>query len=226
MQLYLIRHAESENNAKPLYARVEDPPITAVGRLQAGCLADWLATLKIDALLTSPVLRALQTTRYITKSTGQHVSVWADVYEEGGIYPGYGPQAVAGGMGLRRSDVIQRVADDSSSCTLDDEISESGWWGRRDRETPEKATARAIAVTGRLINTFGSRGETVLAVIHADFKRKLLTQMLGTTIDPRDFGFLRNTGITKLNFDGDRWQLDWFNSVSHLPAKLITGTES
>ena len=28
MQLYLIRHAESENNAKPVHHRIEDPPIT------------------------------------------------------------------------------------------------------------------------------------------------------------------------------------------------------
>ena len=85
MKLYLIRHAESENNAKPIYQRIEDPPITAVGRLQAERLAGWVETLKIDTLITSPVLRALQTTRRITDATGQHVNVWADVFEEGGV---------------------------------------------------------------------------------------------------------------------------------------------
>jgi hypothetical protein len=28
-----------------------------------------------------------------------------------------------------------------------------------------------------------------------------------------------------LNRSGQAWQLDWFNSVTHLPAKLITGNE-
>jgi 2,3-bisphosphoglycerate-dependent phosphoglycerate mutase len=226
MQLYLIRHAESENNARPGYQRAEDPPLTARGRLQAGHLAEWVTTLKIDVLITSPVLRALQTTRRINGSTGHHVQVWADVYEEGGIYPGYGPKATTGGPGLRRSDVIRHATDDASGCTLDDSITESGWWNGRDRETPEQAIARAVAVTARLVELFGSRGEAIVAVIHADFKRKLLAHMLGTAIDARDFGALRNTGITKLNYDGERWQLDWFNSVSHLPAKLITGTET
>ena len=226
MQLYLIRHAESENNAKPGFQRIEDPPITAVGRLQAGHLADWLKTLNIDALITSPVLRALQTTRYINQSTGQHVHVWADVFEEGGIYPGFGPQATAGGTGLKRPDVIRHIGDDPSACTLDDTITDLGWWGGRNRETPEQATKRASAVTQRLIDTFGSSGETVLAVIHADFKRKLLAQMLSAIVDPGELGHLCNTGITKLDFDGNRWQLAWFNSISHLPAKLITGNEA
>ncbi len=113
MQLYLIRHAESENNAKPACERVEDPAITAVGRLQASHLANWLKTMKFDELITSPVLRALQTTRYISDATGHHVRVWADVFEEGGIYPGYGPQATAGATGLKRSDVIRHVGVDS-----------------------------------------------------------------------------------------------------------------
>ncbi len=225
MQLYLIRHAESENNAKPPHDRIEDPPITAVGRLQAAHLAAWVATLKIDTLITSPVLRALQTTRHISDATSQHVHVWANVFEEGGIYPGYGPQATRGGRGLTRSDVIRHVAPDPSSCTLDETIIESGWWGGRDRETAAEAARRAIAVSQRLIDAFGPSGRVVVAVIHADFKRKLLSHMIDAPIDPRSFGALRNTGITKLNYDGQSWQLDWFNSVSHLPAKLITGIE-
>lgn len=225
MQLYLIRHAESENNAKPVYERVEDPPITAVGRLQATHLADWLKTMRFDELITSPVLRALQTTRHITEATGRHVHVWADVFEEGGIYAGHGPEAIKGSMGLSRSDVIRHVSADQT-CTLDDSIVESGWWGGRDRETPEQAMDRAKAVKGRLIDTFGSSKKSVVAIIHADFKRKLLSQILGSKVDPREFGNLCNTGITKLTRVSERFQLEWFNSVSHLPAKLITGNET
>ena len=226
MQLYLIRHAESENNAKPAHQRSEDPAITDVGQLQAAHLADWLKTVNFDELITSPVLRALQTTRHIIDATGQHVRVWSDVFEEGGIYPGYGHQATKGAAGLRRSDVIRQVAANSDSYTLDDEIVESGWWGGRDRETPEQASERAKSVKRRLIQSFGGSGKSVVAVIHADFKRKLLVEILGGKVDPREFGNLCNTGITKLTLEGDRCQLQWFNSVSHLPAKLITGNET
>lgn len=224
MQLYLVRHAESENNAKPLHARVEDPPLTTIGRMQAGHLANWLSSLAYDTLITSPVLRALETTRFVTDTTGQHVHVWADVFETGGIYSGYRDDAIEGGQGLGRSDVIRHVAYDQSMCTLDDSIVESGWWGGRQRETPEQAADRAAQVIDRLKWTF-PKGQRVVAIIHADFKQALLQETISWNADPSQFGYLRNTGITKLDFDGDRWNLDWFNSVSHLPAKLITSKE-
>lgn len=226
MQLFLIRHAQSENNAKPIFERVEDPGITAVGRLQAEHLASWLRTMKFDELITSPVLRALQTTRHISDATGHHVHVWADVFEEGGIYPGHGPRATTGAPGLKRSDVILHVAASEQDCTLDDSIAESGWWANRDRESPEQATARAKAVKQRLIRTFGTSEKAVVAITHADFKRKLLAQILGEKFDPDEFGKLCNTGITKLTREKGRFRLEWFNSVSHLPAKLITGNEA
>ncbi len=223
MQLYLVRHAESENNAKPVHARIEDPPLTAVGRLQAGHLADWITSLAFDALITSPVLRALQTTRFITDATGHHVHVWADVFETGGIYSGHGLEATQGSDGLGRADVIRHVAFDQSMCTLDDSIVDSGWWAGRDRETSEQAATRATQVVERLKWAF-AENQRVVAVIHADFKQALLQEMISWK-SLNEFGDLSNTGITKLNFDGHRWQLDWLNSVSHLPAKLITSKQ-
>ena len=224
MQLYLIRHAESENNAKPLEQRVEDPPITAIGHRQAACLADWLKTLPMDFLVTSPVKRALQTTRYIHDSTGQHVHVWSNIFEQGGIYRGHGPDAVEGGPGLTREEVVEHLSGVQHRCTLDDEISVSGWWGGRPRETDQEAKVRAAQVVDQVLKVFNP-GQVVVMVIHADFKRKLLVEMIGQSTDPLQFGRLRNTGVTKLDLQGDRWQLDWFNSVTHLPAEWITGNE-
>ncbi|MEM8667894.1 MAG: histidine phosphatase family protein [Planctomycetota bacterium] len=223
MQLYLVRHAESQNNARPENERVEDPPITDVGHQQANCLAEWLRSLKIHTLICSPVRRALQTTRYVVKSTGSHVHVWADVFEEGGIYSGYGPSAIAGGKGLSRADVIDHVADSAEHCTLDESIVDDGWWGERNRETPEQAHHRAGGVKRRLIDTFGADATTVVAIIHADFKRRMLSHLLGDSIESIGLGHLRNTGVTKLDYDGHDWTLDWFNSISHLPNDLITG---
>ncbi|MGI9473562.1 MAG: histidine phosphatase family protein, partial [Rubripirellula sp.] len=200
MQLFLIRHAESENNAKPIYRRVEDPPLTAVGRLQAEHLGDWVQTLKFDVLITSPVLRALQTTRRIFDRTGQHVQVWDNVFEEGGIYRGHGPDATEGGPGLSREKVIEHVTGAAGDCTLDPSIGDRGWWGRH-RESSEEAVARATEVVGRLAATFGREKRIVVAVIHADFKRKMLNELVGDELDPRLFGALRNTGITKLDLE-------------------------
>jgi len=230
MQLYLIRHAESENNARPGYQRVEDPPITAVGRLQAQYLATWTRTMKIDARITSPFLRTLQTTRAIIDAADADavivpvsigpVAIWHNVFERGGCYRGYLDDQREGGQGLGRSAILKHMP----GAIVDDTISEAGWWGR-DRETDAETLQRASDVITRLVETFGGSGKHVVAVIHAEFKRHLLAQMLHGLADAKQFGPLRNTGITKIDFDGTRWRLDWLNSVSHLPVRLVTGVE-
>ena len=223
MRLYLIRHAESENNAKPVFNRVEDPPLTAVGRLQAHYLAQWMNTLKVDMLLTSPVLRALQTARQIHDQTGHHVHVWDNLFEEGGIYRGHGPEATEGGPGLTRQKVWQCATSDPLQCTIDPSVSDSGWWSRP-RETTEQATQRAGAVARRLAGV--ADGEQVIAAVtHADFKRRLLGALLGQELNPDLFGSLCNTGITRLSLEDGKWRLDCWNAASHLPAKLITGNK-
>ena len=220
MQLYLIRHAESENNARPADQRVEDPSITTVGRRQAEHLATWARSLEIDALITSPFLRTLQTTRAIIEAAEQPVAVWHNVFERGGCYRGYREDQRDGGQGLGRSAILKQMP----GAIVDDTISEAGWWGR-DRETDTETLQRASDVITRLVDTFGSSGKHVVAVIHAEFKRHLLVQMLHGLVDANQFGPLRNTCITKVDFDGTRWHLDWLNSVSHLPATLVTGVE-
>ncbi len=223
MQLYLIRHAESENNARPLHQRVEDPRITAVGRMQAEHLAQWTRTMRIDTLITSPFLRTLQTTRAILDAAPQGVHVWHNVFERGGCYRGHGPMAIEGGPGLGRTDIVRHLTEQPATCTVDVTIDEAGWWGSRPREQDSDVQTRAENVAVRLVETFGGRGQTIVAVIHAEFKRYLMASLLKDFVDAHRLGPIRNTGISKVNFDGHHWQLDWFNSVSHLPSRLITG---
>ena len=225
MQLFLIRHAESENNARPLHQRVEDPAITAVGRMQADHLAKWTRTMRIDTLITSPFLRTLQTTRAIVDATPQEVQVWHDVFERGGCYRGFGPHAMEGGPGLGRTDILRHATSNPQHCIVDASIEESGWWGSRPREMDHEVEARAQVVANRLTETFGATGKVVVAVVHAEFKRWLLAELFRGFIDAHQLGPMRNTGITKVNYDGKSWQFDWFNSVTHMPSRLITGHE-
>lgn len=222
MQLYLIRHAESENNARPAYQRVEDPSITPVGRLQAEALAQWARSLTIDVLITSPFRRSLQTSRMVLESSKPtKAMIWHDVFERGGCYLGYGDNNIQPRPGLGRSLIMNELP----LAVLDETITEEGWWVGKQKETDEETELRADNVINRLIETFGDSGKNIIAVLHADFIRTMLAQMLHPAADANQFGPLRNTGITKVDFNGQRWRLDWLNSVSHLPVKLITGVE-
>jgi 2,3-bisphosphoglycerate-dependent phosphoglycerate mutase len=222
MLLYLIRHAQSQNNARPAYCRVEDPPLTAVGRLQTHYLAQWMRRFEFDMLVTSPVLRAVQTTRAIHDRTGHHVHVWANLFEEGGIFRGFGPQASEGGPGLKRSQVGGLAASNPKLCTLDPSITEAGWWGRT-RESPDEASRRASDVAKRLTLCVRNQGRGVVVVTHADFKRRLLDCLLGKSLESLQVNRLSNTGVTKLKLDSSVWRLSYLDEVAHLPPRLVTG---
>ncbi|MEL7337967.1 MAG: histidine phosphatase family protein, partial [Planctomycetota bacterium] len=105
---------------------------------------------------------------------------------------------------------------------VDSCIGDAGWWNGRPRETDDECRTRAAAVKMRLENTFGTRQENVVIMLHAEFKRFLLDEILSPGIDAFRLGSLRNTSVSKLDFTDQGWQLDWLNSVSHLPAGLVT----
>ena len=90
--VYLIRHAESENNAKPPYERVCDPGLTRRGHIQAEHLANWLRGVPLDRLITSPFRRTLETTRHLLREKAVPVEIWHNVFENGGCY--HGPRRI------------------------------------------------------------------------------------------------------------------------------------
>lgn len=227
MHLYLIRHAESENNARAEHERVEDPSITSRGVRQAEQLAEWLATFEFDLLLTSPFRRALETAKPIAARSGRAVQVWCDIYERGGCYRGWKADNFQGAAGLGREGILELVP----GATLDEAISAAGWWGELPRESDEQTAARAAAVRRKLEQQFGGRPHRVAAVIHAEFQRLLMAELLGDILDLSQLGPICNAGVTHLTYQADRsretgqWQLQWFNAVTHLSSDLITSAK-
>ena len=100
MELFLIRHAESTNNARKNDAeRVADPELTQNGLLQIEYLALFLKKglhltkverktnhKVLDQLYCSATQRALQTAFPIGLSSGLKPEVWLDIHEVGGLY--------------------------------------------------------------------------------------------------------------------------------------------
>jgi broad specificity phosphatase PhoE len=59
--VYLIRHGRTDLNAQGWLRGRSDPPLDEVGRVEADRLAVLFAGTKLDAVLTSPLQRAVQT---------------------------------------------------------------------------------------------------------------------------------------------------------------------
>ncbi|MCB0090668.1 MAG: histidine phosphatase family protein [Caldilineaceae bacterium] len=70
MEILLIRHGENKANiTREFSCKHVDYPLTEKGKLQAQQTADALTDLKIDMIVSSPLLRAKQTAAAICKQT-------------------------------------------------------------------------------------------------------------------------------------------------------------
>ena len=154
MELFLIRHGQSTNNALTDWTqRVDDPLLTTSGEQQAERTALHLAsglhlhptergTAKpvLDRLYCSPMIRAMQTADAIARAVGVAPQVWVDIHEVGGIYLDHGERKV-GYPGRTRSELAQRFP----GCILAPELTEQGWWNR-DFEEMHAGHGRAAGV--------------------------------------------------------------------------------
>jgi|CXWL01.1.fsa_nt_gi 2,3-bisphosphoglycerate-dependent phosphoglycerate mutase len=213
MQLYLIRHAQSQNNALPEEERVEDPGLTELGRQQAEHLGDWIPALKLTRLITSPFRRTLMTAEPIRRATSLIPEVRIDLHEQGGCYSGHDFSAKVGRPGMTRREIEAEFA----GFQVADDIDGAGWWQSKPYETWEAARIRAARLLEWTRREFAHTDERVAFVMHADIKRLFLAQLHA---DPLDVPC--NTSVTEIEFTANSHHLRIFNQYSHLPNDLVS----
>ncbi len=90
MQLILVRHGLPVREENP-DGRPADPALSAEGRDQARRVAEWLARERVDALYTSPLLRARETAAPLETRLGLVAGVEEGVMEMDPLAPAYEP---------------------------------------------------------------------------------------------------------------------------------------
>jgi broad specificity phosphatase PhoE len=226
IDLYLIRHAQSHNNALPdERERICDPPLTELGHRQAEILAGHLAGVQLGStghgcvtrLLCSPMLRALQTARYLEQAIGVTPEVWVDIHEHGGIYLDHGEGRVVGYPGQTR----QQLQAQFPSYLLPAEITDRGWW-HAGYEELWACQGRAIKVANELRQRTGGH-ECLVMVTHGTFLTCLLKALLNLLPGDGIWFLHHNTGVSYLHLGAEaRVNVRYLNQVEHLPAGLIT----
>jgi uncharacterized phosphatase len=68
--LYFARHGESEANKNMVFAGTWDVPLTEVGRSQAQKEGEQAKSIRIDYIVSSPLIRAHETARIIANAIG------------------------------------------------------------------------------------------------------------------------------------------------------------
>lgn len=213
MRLYLIRHAQSTNNANPTSQRVEDPELSEIGYRQAELLGQASRTLNIERLFSSPFRRTLLTTKPIHETTNLAPTIRIDFHELGGCYAGYDRVGIKPQPGMTRSQIAAEFGD----WQIEDAIDETGWWKKQPREEYEAAQRRGERVW-RFIHELSTQStKTTAIVMHADFKQILVEQIHDQYVDTP-----ANTSITTIDVANGVAKLIDYNNIDHLPSKLHT----
>jgi broad specificity phosphatase PhoE len=89
---FIVRHGQSEGNAKRVFQGRIDMPLDETGRAQARAVGTWLAKQGVSGVLSSPLARAAETGRIIAAACGGiEVELDDDLMElDTGIFSGLG----------------------------------------------------------------------------------------------------------------------------------------
>jgi broad specificity phosphatase PhoE len=200
---HLVRHGQSYNtHREPGEPYPANPPLTPIGVRQAERVGARLAGLGIDRLVSSPMLRCVETADFVARATGQRVEVLAVAYEhrqnEG--YRCWGSR-----------EILARYPD----LVIPEDFGPDDWpYGQ---ETLESAVARAEQFRVWLwAQAESGRWRQVAVVIHGAITRLILERMLD--LEPLALAALvtDNTSLCSLRLAERRLQVLGSNDVAHL----------
>lgn len=233
MRLYLIRHAQSENNAlqdDPNHPqRKPDPSLTDIGFQQAEILAQHLANghdnpnldgYPITHLYCSAMHRTLLTTQPIANAINLQPKIWIEIHEKGGLFLHHTNGKQEGFPGLTRADIQAQFPD----YHIPETITENGWWNpERSIEHQYESMQRAIKVALAL-HERRSTADHIALVTHGGFLDLLLKAIFNQLpANPHVFGYVHfNTAITRVDYYKDQPVLVYQNRITHLPPELWT----
>jgi len=240
MELFIIRHGQSGNNALAnIRDRSVDPPLTDLGERQAEMLGEYVARgenqelsrettgntkyelrhgLGITSLFTSPMYRSLQTVQPVSRASGLAPRIWVDIHEEGGMFLNHGgDEGLVGYPGRTRSEILAEFPD----YVLPTSFDETGWWNK-DHEDPASLLVRATKVSEQL-REMAKTEDRVAIITHGAFMNALLNAIFGQISEGHMYYRHHNTAISRFYMDGDgRFEVLYLNSTVHLNQESIS----
>ena len=247
MELYFIRHAQSENNllwaeTGSAVGRKADPLLTAVGHQQAQRLAQFVARplqssdkngadyhnhlgIGLTHLYCSLMVRTIQTGMYVAQACQLPLTALPDLHEVTGLYLEDETTGERKGVpGPNRAEFLEQFPD----LILPEEIGEAGWWSRPP-EPRDETMVRAQTVWATLREKHGGTDDRVAIISHGGFYQRFMTAVykLPPTHLSQDSAHryrfaINNVGITRLVLGDEFTGIAYQNRVDFLPAELVT----
>jgi 2,3-bisphosphoglycerate-dependent phosphoglycerate mutase len=195
MELLLIRHGLPVR--RELQSGAADPELSAAGHAQAGHLADYLSTEKLDVVYASPMRRAFQTAQPLAANQRLDIVVEDDVAEWDRNSSEYVPV-----------EELKAANDPRWQAML------RGEYANRD-ETQEQFDSRVVTAIQRIVAAHP--GQRVAVVCHGGVINSYLCNVIGITQTAGGFFYPNYTSIHRViaSRGGDR-SVVTVNETSHL----------
>jgi broad specificity phosphatase PhoE len=191
---YFVRHGESAGNAARIFTGQTDSPLTERGRRQAEAIADELANIKFDRIVTSDLSRTRDTAETIAKRRGMPVEVFPE---------------------LREIDVGDRTGTPFDEVRGLPNWTDDGFVAWPGGETLDQVVRRILGVVDRL--TRESPGKTILVVGHGGVNRILISHFLGV-LPKLDRTPAPNTNISVVHTDGKTHTVERLFAADHMSS--------
>lgn len=205
MDIYLVRHGESEANAQQI-KQGTDGELSNKGKQQASFLAERLSQIPLENIISSPVLRAKQTTEIINKKLNLPVTS-SELFVERKT-----PTELIG-KPLQSPEVLKTMQKMYDNYHTFD-------WHYSDEENFFDLKTRALKALDELAK---SPIKNSLVVTHGGFLRILIAcVIMGNTLNSKEYlkfnSALKatNTGITLIRYINNAWELIVWNDHAHL----------
>lgn len=242
MQVFFIRHAQSENNANfeengNDELRKSDPALTEIGLQQARITAEYLATshpekesrlgdphniggFGLTHIYCSLMERAVQTGHIIAESLGLPLFGKVNLHEIGGIYL---KKYVDGNeiIETHHGHPSAYLSSQYPQLVLPEGINPVGWW-RGGLESVEEKIPRAQSIVDFLKQTHGGTDDRVGVITHGGIYKSIFRVLFNVAPGTLFTLWINNCSITRLDFGENGVTLMYQNRVSYLPDTLLT----
>lgn len=204
-KIYVIRHCEAEGNQKRIFQGRVDLDISELGKVQLDFLQKRFEGVKLDAVYSSPLIRAKKTAAAVADGRNLEIKIKDGLRElDGGVVEG------------------KPFAEALSNTPLGEvwnnhpqDFAPEG--GEKMRDAYERIWNAVLEVAKE------NKDKTVAVASHGGSIRCLTCRLVFGTIEKlKDMRWSENTSVALLEFDDDfNCTLKYFNDTSHVPEEYL-----
>ena len=203
MTVYLIRHGEAEGN---LYRRMQgqfNSDLTALGRKQIACLQERFRDIRLDAVYSSDLYRAMETAAALCRPRSLPLFTDRRLRE---VHVGPWEDQTFGNMAEDYPLEMQVFSADPPH------------WRLEGADTFEGLSRRAIAALLDIVRRHD--GGTVAVCGHGYLINSILSGLFDGFDHPEKIGRSTNTAVSRLCWENGRFYEEYRHDSSHLPPAL------